>query len=73
MLFVGWFALSNAASGVESTALNSSNASATAYNATAGITSGLGQAFGPAIVWMGIAAIVLISLGYLVAVSSNGR
>jgi len=73
MLFIGFFALSNAASEVETTALNSSNASANAYNATTGIVDGLGQVAGPAIVWMGVAAVVLVALGFLVVASNSGR
>jgi hypothetical protein len=73
MLFIGFFGLSFAAQGVETTALSGSNESQAAYNASVGIIDGIGQAAAPAVVWMGVAAIVLISGGYLVVVSQNGR
>lgn len=73
MLFVGFIAVSTAAQSSESNALSSGNNSADAYNATEQVFNGLGQAMGPGVVWMGIAAIILISLGYLVVASNSGR
>ena len=73
ILFVGIFAISNAAQSSESTALSASNESANAYNATTGITEGITQAAGPGIVWMGVAAFIVIALGYLVVSSGRGR
>jgi len=73
MLFVGFIALSNAAQDVEPTALNGTNASATAYNTTEGIINGLGQAMSPAVVFGGVGAFVVVVLGYLVVAGNSGR
>lgn len=73
MLFLGFFGLSYAAENVQTQALNGTNQSAAAYNTTTAITDGLGQAFAPAVVWMGVAAIILIALGYLVFATSGSR
>jgi len=73
MLFVGIIAVSMAAQSSESNALNSSENAGQAYNATEGVFNGLGQAMGPGIVWMGVGAFVLISLGYLVYAAQSGR
>lgn len=73
MLFVGVIAISNAAQSSEQNAMNSSQNAQDAYNATEGVFNGLGQAMGPGIVWMGVAAFVLISLGYLVYAAQSGR
>jgi hypothetical protein len=73
MLVVGIIGLSNAAESAESNALNSGNNSAEAYNATEGVFNGLGQAMGPGVAMMGIAAFVLIALAYLYASMQSGR
>jgi len=74
MLFIGFFGLSYAAENVQTQAVtNGTNQSAAAYNTTTAITDGLGQAFAPAVVWMGVAAIILIALGYLVFATSGSR
>ena len=73
MLFVGIIAVSMAAQSSESTAMNGSQNAQDAYNATEGVFNGLGQAMGPGIVWMGVGAFVLISLGYLVYAAQSGR
>lgn len=73
MAVVGFLSLSRAADSSRETALNSSNQSAAAYNATTQLLDGIGQALAPGLIWMGIAAIVLVSLGVLVATVGGGR
>jgi len=73
MLFVGFIAVSNAAQSSESNAMNSSQNAQDAYNATEGVFNGLGQAMAPGVVWMGVAAFIMISLGYLYLASQSGR
>lgn len=74
MLFVGWFGLSEAAQQTQDTAVtNGTNATGAAYNATTGIFEGLGATAGPAIVWMGIGAAIIVALGFLVIAGNSGR
>jgi hypothetical protein len=73
MLVVGLIAVSNAAESSESNAMNSSQNAQDAYNATEGVFDGIGQAMGPGIAMMGIAAFVLISLAFLYAAMKSGR
>lgn len=73
MLVAGVVALSRAASQVEGTAMNDSTASAEAYNASSEVFGGLATAAGPGVVWMGVGAVVLVSLGILVASFGGGR
>lgn len=72
MLFIGIVAVSTAAQQSESRAMNSTNGGAEAWNATTGIVEGVGQAAGPAVVYGGIAAIILIVCGLLVMASRSG-
>lgn len=71
VLVVGFFGLAEASRSAGNQPLNGSEADA--LNATDGVFTGLGQAFAPGIVWLGIAAIVLVFLGYLVAAGQFGR
>lgn len=73
LFFIGLIAVSNAAQSSKDTAMNSSQASADAWNATTGVWDGLGQTAGPAVAIAGIAAVVLISLGFLVTAGRSGR
>jgi hypothetical protein len=74
VLFVGFTALAEQAGQTEDAAVtNGTNASASAFNSTTEVFGGLGQAAGPGIVWMGIAAIILVALGFLVVAGSSGR
>lgn len=73
MLFVGFIAVSNAAQSAQPNAMNGSQNAQDAYNATEGVFNGLGQAMGPGVVWMGVAAFVMIALGYLYLASQSGR
>jgi len=73
MLFVGFIAVSNAATSSRANAQNSTEEASQAYNATEQVFNGLGEAMGPGIVWMGIAAFIMIALGYLYLASQSGR
>jgi hypothetical protein len=73
-LFVGYLGLSEAAQQSQDAAVtNGTNASASAYNATNAVVDGIGQAASPAVVWMGIGAIILVALAVLVTAGSSGR
>ena len=74
VLFVGFMGLAEQAGQTEDAAVtNGTNSSAEAFNATTEVFGGLGQAAGPGIVWMGIAAVILIALGFLVVAGNSGR
>lgn len=73
MLFIGVIAVSQAAQQSESTAMNSTNGGAAAWNATTGVVEGLGQAAGPAVVYGGVAAVILIACGLLYAATAGAR
>lgn len=72
MLFVGVYALSESASQSESTALQT-DAGGSAYNTSVAVFDGLGQAASPGLVYMGVAALILVSLGILVSTAGGGR
>jgi len=72
MAVVGVFALSQASQQAAPTVANSSNDTQAAADAANQVFGGLLQAAGPGLVWMGIAAVVLISLGILVGVYQGG-
>lgn len=72
ILFVGWQALGTAADNSEQAAQNGTNSSSAAWNMSESIYSGLGEAAGPAIVWMGVGAFVLVSCGVLVVAAGGG-
>jgi len=71
ILLVGSFALAEGAANANSA--TSTAAGNNAATVSQEVFGGVLTAFGPAVVWMGVAAIVLISLGYLVAAGSSGR
>lgn len=74
MLVVGITALSESAQQTRDAAVvNGTNSSAMAWNTTTNVVDGLGQAAAPGVVWMGVAAIVLVALGILVSASGGGR
>lgn len=74
MLFVGFYGLSEMASQTEDPAVtNGTNATGSAFNTTSEVLGGIGQAASPAIVWMGVAAFILVALGFLVAAGNSGR
>lgn len=70
MLFVGVTAISESAQQAEDTAMQT-NASADAWNLSTEVFGGIGQA-GVGIVWFGIAAVVLVALGFLVYAGASG-
>jgi len=73
-LVIGVFSISTIANSTRDVAVqNGTNESAEAYNATTGVFEGITQTAGPAIVWGGIAAIVLVALGFLVYAGQSGR
>jgi len=72
MAFVGFIALSRAADESRAEAMNST-AGGDAYNATTGVLDGVGQALAPGLVWMGVAAVVLIALGLLYTSTRGAR
>ncbi len=71
ILFVGVFAISESAQQSKGTAMNSSNASADAWNTSVGVFEGMGQA-SQGIVWFGVAAVVVVALGFLVFAGASG-
>lgn len=72
-LFVGWQALGTAADNSQSAAVqNGTNSSAAAWNMSESIYSGLGEAAGPSIVWMGVGSLILIACGTLVVAARGG-
>lgn len=74
MLVIGFFALSEAAQQTKDAAVtNGTNSTSTAWNASTEIFGGLGEAAGPAVVFMGVAAIIAVALGFLVIAGRSGR
>lgn len=73
VLFIGVIGIGRSADLAYKPAVtNGSNASASAYNMSVGVFEGLGTAAAPGVVWAGVAAFVILSLGFLVAVSNGG-
>jgi len=72
MAVVGVFAVSQASQQAAPTVANSSNDTQAAADAANQVFGGLFQGLSPALVFMGIAAIVVISLGILVGVYRGG-
>jgi len=74
VLFVGFFGLQEAASQSKDAAVtNGTNSTSAAWNTSTEVFNGLGQAFGPGIVWFGIAAVIIVALGFLVMAGNSGR
>lgn len=74
MLFAGYQALGMQAAQVEDAATtNGTNQSEAAWNMSNQIFEGSGEALAPALVWMGVAAVVLVSLGILAGAYQGGR
>lgn len=74
MMFVMLTALGTQAGLTEDAAVqNGTDESAEAYNMTTQLYNGTGQALGPALAIGGVAAVVLIALGYLVKAGGRGR
>lgn len=72
MFAVGLYALSYQSQSVQSTALNSSNKSASVYNTTNTVFNGVGQAGANALAWGGVGAVVVVALGVLVVAGRSG-
>lgn len=73
ILFVGFYALNEGASQAHDPAVtNGTNESAAVYNTSVGIFDALGQAAGPGIIWAGVAAFILVALGFLVLANPGG-
>lgn len=72
MLFVGVFALSEAAQQSETEA-TSTDAGTTAWELGATVFDGIGIAGSSGIVFMGVAAFILVSLGALVSTTGGRR
>lgn len=72
MAVVGIFAMSQASQQAAPTVNNSSNDTQAAAEAANQVFGGFFEALSPSLVWMGIAALVLVSLGILVASFSGG-
>jgi len=73
VLFVGVFALNDAAKDAYDPAVvNGTNETAAAYNTSQQVFNQMGQTGADAVVWMGVAAIILLSLGLLVGASRSG-
>lgn len=68
---IGLPALSFAAQDAEEPAQNTTNGG-DAYNLSTDVFGGIGDAAGPGIVFMGVAAIVIVSLGILVVAGRSG-
>jgi len=74
VLFVGVTAISGAAQDAQGPAVeNGTNESAEAYNLTTDVFGGIVEASAPAVVWFGVAAFVVIALGFLVFAGNSGR
>jgi len=73
-LVIGVFGISTIASNTKDAAVNNgTNSTSNAWNATTGVFEGITQTAGPALVWAGIAAVVLVALGFLVYAGQSGR
>ena len=74
VLFVGIFAISQAAQQAKGPAVeNGTNATGSAYNTSTEVFGAIGQTAGPGVALMGIAAVILVFLGFLVYVGRSGR
>jgi len=74
LLFAGLTAVSESAQQSRDAAVtNGTNATGDAYNMTRDTYGGITKAGSGAIVYMGIAAFILVALGYLVAAGNSGR
>jgi len=71
ILLIGFYAMSEGAQQSKGTAMNSSNASSSAYNTSVEVFGGMGQA-SQGIVWFGVAAVVIAALGLLVFAGASG-
>lgn len=74
ILFVGVFAISESAQDAQGPAVaNGTDATASAYNTSEGVFEGVAQVSSDAVVWVGIAAVIVVALGLLYMASQSGR
>jgi hypothetical protein len=74
LFFVGGFAIAEAASqSYDPAVVNGTNATAAAWNTTEGVMSGVLTAGSGAVVWAGVAAVVMVALLWLVLSFGGGR
>lgn len=74
ILFVGVFAISESAQQAHDPAVvNGTDATASAYNTSEAVFEGVAQVSSDAVVWVGIAAVIVIALGLLYVASQSGR
>lgn len=74
MALVGIQAIgTQASSSRDAAVVNGTNESAAAWNMSTQLFSGVGQTLAPTLVFGGVAAIVVVSLGMLVAAGRSGR
>jgi len=73
LLFIGVTAISESAQQTEQTAVNASAESHDAYNMSTTVFNDVAQGGGEAIVWFGIAAVIIVAVGFLVAGGTGGR
>jgi len=74
IMVVGVFGISQAGQDVKDQAVtNGTNATQDAYNVSTEVFGGLSEAAAPGVIWFGVAAIVVIALGYLVVAGKSGR
>lgn len=72
VLLVGVYAISESAQQSKDTALNASNSSSTAWNVSNDVFNGVLQGGGEGIVWFGVAAVIIVALGFLVTAGRSG-
>lgn len=71
LLFTGVIAISESAQQSQDNVTNGT-AGSDAYNMSVGVFDGVSKGGGEAIVWFGVAAVVIVSLGLLVYAGSGG-
>jgi hypothetical protein len=72
-LFVGFMALAESAGQTQSTAYGAGSGASSAWNMTNQVFAGTGEAAAPAIVWAGVAAFILVALGFLYTATGGAR
>lgn len=73
VLFVGFMALAESAGQTQSTAYGAGDSASSAWNMTNQVFAGAGEAAAPAIVWAGVAAFILVALGFLYTATGGAR
>lgn len=74
VLFIGYIGLNRQASAVyDASVTNGNSQTSAAYNVSVNVFNGLGTTAGPAVVWAGVAAFILVTLGVLYMAVGGGR